>query len=189
MQNKNYFVHESSIIEDGSKIGSGTKIWCFCQIKNGAIIGEDCNIGNNFFAESGVVVGNHVKIKNNIALYSGVVIEDDVFLGPNCVFTNVINPRSFIERKKEFRKTIVQKGATIGANATIVCGHIIGAYSFVGAGSVVTKDVPNYGLVYGNPAKLHGYVCECGTKLLDNFVCPNCGKRIKNISGEKDKTK
>jgi UDP-2-acetamido-3-amino-2,3-dideoxy-glucuronate N-acetyltransferase len=176
MQNKKLFFHSTAIVDPEAQIGSGTRVWCFCQLMAGAVIGEDCNIGNGCFIESGVTIGNHVKIKNNVALYTGVVVEDDAFLGPNCVFTNVINPRSFIERKKEFKQTFVKKGASIGANATIVCGHTIGRYAFVGAGSVVTKDVPDYALVYGNPAKQHGFVCECGEKLDFSLTCKKCGK-------------
>lgn len=177
-----YFVHDTSLVDCSAEIGRGTKIWQFCNIMGDTSIGGNCNIGQGVFVESGVEIGNRVKIKNNVALYSGVVCEDDVFLGPNCVFTNVINPRSFIERKHEFRKTIVRKGATIGANATIICGHTIGAYSMVGAGSVVTRDVPDYALVVGNPARVKGYVCQCGEKLKsidDMYLCNKCGKRYR----------
>lgn len=177
-----YFVHATSLVGNNAEIGKGTKIWQFCNIMGDTSIGSNCNIGQGAFVESGVALGNRVKIKNNVALYSGVVCEDDVFLGPNCVFTNVINPRSFIERKNEFRKTVVRKGATIGANATIICGHTIGAYSMVGAGSVVTKDVPDYALVAGNPARIKGYVCQCGEKLnaLENmYLCSKCGKHYR----------
>lgn len=179
-----YFVHATSLVDGSAEIGSGTKIWQFCNIMGDTNIGENCNIGQGVFVESEVMVGNRVKIKNNVALYSGVVCEDDVFLGPNCVFTNVINPRSFIERKDKFRRTIVRKGATIGANATIICGHTIGAYSMVGAGSVVTKDVPDYALVMGNPARIKGYVCQCGEKLeaIDvMYLCSKCGKQYRKI--------
>jgi UDP-2-acetamido-3-amino-2,3-dideoxy-glucuronate N-acetyltransferase len=183
MQDRKSFIHTSSLVDPNARIGDGTKIWCFCQIMNGAIVGRDCNVGNNCFIESGVIIGDRVKIKNNIALYTGVIIEDDVFLGPNCVFTNVINPRSFVERKKEFKETIIKKGASIGANATIVCGHTIGKYALIGAGSVVTRDIPDYGLVYGNPARIHGFVCECGEKLDASLKCGRCGKNY-SISGK-----
>lgn len=175
-----YFVHATSLADSSARIGKGTKIWQFCNIMGDTDIGENCNIGQGVFVESGVRVGNRVKIKNNVALYNGVICEDDVFLGPNCVFTNVINPRSFIERKNEFRQTIIRKGATIGANATIICGHTIGAYSMIGAGSVVTKDVPDYTLMVGNPARMKGYVCQCGEKLDASnsmYVCIKCGRR------------
>ena len=158
-----FFVHESSYIEDGVNIGENTKIWHFCHIMGGAKIGNDCQLGQNVFVGKNVTIGNHVKIQNNVSVYQDVEVEDDVFLGPSCVFTNVINPRSFIEKKSEFKKTYICKGATIGANATIVCGVTIGEYAFVGAGSVVTKDVPPYALVYGVPAQVHGKVdkaCE-----------------------------
>ena len=168
-------IHETAYIEDGAVIGEGTSVWQNCIIQNGARIGDNCNIGANVYIESGVIVGNGVKIKNNVALYKGAIIEDDVFLGPNCVFTNVINPRSFIDRKHEFKETIVKKGATIGANATIICGNIVGEYAFVGAGAVVTKDIENYALVMGNPARKHGYVCKCGCKLDDSYFCDKCG--------------
>ncbi len=181
---KNYFVHESSYVDDGCVIGEGTKIWHFSHIMKDCIIGEKCNIGQNVVISPGVVLGNGVKIQNNVSVYTGVICEDGVFLGPSCVFTNVINPRSFIERKDEYRKTVVKKGASIGANATIVCGHDIGKYAFIGAGSVVTKDVPDYALVYGSPAKVQGYVCECGAKLRfsdGKAVCEACHKKyIKN---------
>lgn len=169
-------IHESATVNLGAKIGEGTSIWQNCIIQDEVIIGENCNIGANVFIEKGVKIGNGVKIKNNIAIYSGVEIADDVFLGPNCVFTNVINPRAFISRKHEFRKTIVDKGATIGANATIICGHTIGKYAMVGAGCVVAHDVSDFTLVVGNPDKILGYVCECGCRLNMNLICSTCGK-------------
>lgn len=177
---KKYFVHESSYVDDGCEIGEGTKIWHFSHIMKGCTIGEKCNIGQNVVISPGVVLGDGVKIQNNVSVYTGVVCEDGVFLGPSCVFTNVINPRAFIERKDEYRKTTIKKGASIGANATIVCGHDIGRYAFVGAGSVITKDVPDYAMVYGTPARIHGYVCQCGNKLhfSDGIAkCPACEKR------------
>lgn len=173
-------IHPSACINDRVQIGVGTSIWQNCIIMEQVVIGEHCNLGANVFIESGVVIGNRVKIKNNIAIYSGVTCEDDVFLGTNCVFTNVINPRSFISRKSEFKPTIVKKGASIGANATVICGHVIGEYALVGAGAVVTKDVPAYALVLGNPARLKGYVCKCGTTLGkkdDNLCCSVCGNQ------------
>ena len=170
------FIHPSAVIDEGASVGEGTRVWHWCHIMKGAIIGDNCNIGENAFIESGVKLGNGVKVKNNVALYTGIECEDNVFLGPNCVFTNVSNPRSFIERKNEFKKTIIRRGATIGANATIVCGHDIGEYAFVGAGSVVTKTVPPYTMVVGNPAKFYSYVCSCGYKLDPNLICPNCKK-------------
>jgi len=176
-----YFAHESSFIDEGCEIGEGTKIWHFSHIMKGCKIGKNCNIGQNVVISPGVVLGNGCKVQNNVSIYSGVVCEDGVFLGPSCVFTNVINPRAFIERKSEYRRTIIKKGTSIGANATIVCGHSIGMYAFVGAGSVVTKDVPDYALVYGTPAAVHGYVCRCGEKLnfhLGRSICPICGERF-----------
>ncbi|GAQ24563.1 acyltransferase [Tepidanaerobacter syntrophicus] len=177
--NKDYFVHESSYIDEPCEIGRGTKIWHFSHVMQNAKIGENCNIGQNVVISPNVVIGNNVKIQNNVSVYTGVICEDDVFLGPSCVFTNVINPRAFIERKNEYKKTIVKKGASIGANATIVCGHNIGSYAFVGAGAVVTKDVPDYALVIGTPAKVVGYVCKCGNKLekINNiYKCSICSK-------------
>lgn len=155
-----FFVHESSFVEENVKIGDGTKIWHFCHIMPGAEIGENCQLGQNVFIDKNVSIGNLVKIQNNVSVYQDVEIEDNVFLGPSCVFTNVINPRSFIEKKNEFKKTHICKGATIGANATIVCGVTIGEYAFIGAGSVVTKDVPPFAMVYGVPAAVHGKVNE-----------------------------
>ncbi|HDR5039351.1 TPA: N-acetyltransferase [Bacillus anthracis] len=180
MSEKNYFVHESSYIDEPCKIGEGTKIWHFSHIMKNSVIGERCNIGQNVVISPDVVLGNNVKVQNNVSVYTGVICEDDVFLGPSCVFTNVINPRSFIERKEEYKKTVVKKGASIGANATIVCGYDIGRYAFVGAGAVVTKDVPDYALVVGSPARIIGYVCECGNRLVskDNtYVCSSCNKK------------
>lgn len=179
---RDYYIHESSYIGENVTVGEKTKIWQFCNIMDGVSIGKNCNIGQNVFMEQGVKIGNNATIKNNIALYTGVVCEDDVFLGPNCVFTNVINPRSFISRKKEYRPTLVKKGASIGANATVVCGSTIGSYAMVGAGSVITKDVPDYALVYGNPARLKSYVCKCGKKLTKSneyYVCSECGKKYR----------
>lgn len=180
MSDNEFFVHESSYIDKPCTIGKGTKIWHFSHIMANSVIGENCNIGQNVVISPDVILGNGVKIQNNVSVYTGVICEDDVFLGPSCVFTNVINPRSFISRKDEYRKTIIGKGASIGANATIVCGHNIGKYAFVAAGAVVTKDVPDYALVMGNPARVKEYVCECSEKMNWNnnkFVCPNCGKK------------
>lgn len=160
-----YFVHESSYVDEPSTIGSGTRIWHFSHIMKDCAIGRNCNIGQNVVISPGCTVGNNVKIQNNVSVYTGVTLEDDVFCGPSMVFTNVINPRSHVERKDEYRKTLVRRGATIGANATIVCGITLGAYSFIGAGAVVTRDVPDYAVVYGNPAKLRGWACDCGLML------------------------
>jgi UDP-2-acetamido-3-amino-2,3-dideoxy-glucuronate N-acetyltransferase len=173
-----YFVHESSYIDEGAEIGSGTKIWHFCHVMPHARIGERCNIGQNVLVASHVTIGNNVKIQNNVSLYTGVIVEEDAFLGPSMVFTNVINPRSHVIRKDEYKTTLVRKGASIGANATIVCGVTIGQYCFVGAGSVVTHDVPDYALVYGSPARLRGWMCQCGIQLVfteDRAVCQECG--------------
>lgn len=177
---EDYFVHESSYVDMPCLIGKGTKIWHFCHIMQDAQIGEDCNIGQNVVILPGVKLGNRVKIQNNVSVYTGVECEDDVFLGPSCVFTNVYNPRAFIVRKDEYRETIIKKGATIGANATIVCGATVGRYAFVGAGAVVTRDVPDFALVYGNPARVRGYMCTCGQKIdfeLHKSTCGECGKR------------
>lgn len=180
MAEKAYKIHESSFVGENTLIGNGTRIWQFCNIMDGVEIGENCNVGMNVFMETGVKIGNHVTIKNNISIYSGVECEDDTFLGPNCVFTNVLTPRSFISRKNEFKKTIVHKGATLGANCTIVCGHDIGRYAMVGSGAVVTKSVSDYVLVVGNPAKKIGYVCECGERIYADadgiYRCVRCNK-------------
>lgn len=162
---KNYFAHETAVIDDGCEIGAGTKIWHFSHIMPNCKIGEGCNVGQNVVVSPQVVLGKNVKVQNNVSIYTGVVCEDDVFLGPSMVFTNVINPRSAINRKNEYAKTIVKKGASIGANATIVCGHDIGRYAFIGAGAVVTKSVPDYALVIGNPARQAGWMSEYGHKL------------------------
>ena len=182
---KDYFVHESSYVDEPCLIGKGTKIWHFSHIMKDSIIGENCNIGQNVVISPGVTLGNNVKIQNNVSVYTGVICEDDTFLGPSCVFTNVINPRSFIERKEEYKQTVVKKGASIGANATIVCGYNIGAYAFIGAGSVVTKDIPDYALIVGNPGRVVGYVCQCGNRLEEletKYKCNTCNKEyeIKN---------
>ncbi|NJD02102.1 MAG: N-acetyltransferase [Ruminiclostridium sp.] len=161
----NYFVHQSSYVDEPCRIGDNTKIWHFSHVMSGCSIGNDCNIGQNVVVSPEVKIGNRCKIQNNVSLYTGVICEDDVFLGPSCVFTNVINPRSHINRKDEYRQTIVKTGASIGANATVVCGHNIGRYAFVGAGSIVTKDIPDFALVMGNPARVRGWVCKCGEKL------------------------
>ncbi len=168
MNDKDYFVHASSYIDEPCLIGRGTKIWHFSHIMPNCRIGENCNIGQNVVISPDVVLGNGVKIQNNVSVYSGVICEDDVFLGPSCVFTNVMNPRSFINRKEEYRKTYIKKGASIGANATIICGSTIGRYALIGAGAVVTRDVPDFALIIGNPGKIAGYVCKCGEKLAFN---------------------
>lgn len=157
-----YFKHESSYVDEGASIGEGTKIWHFSHVMAGAKIGERCSLGQNVNIGGGALIGSGVKIQNNVSVYDDVIIEDDVFLGPSCVFTNVVNPRAFVERKHEYKKTIVKRGVSIGANATIVCGVTIGEYALVGAGSVVTKDVPPYALVYGVPAEVHGKVNKEG---------------------------
>lgn len=173
-----YFVHSSSFIDDGAEIGEGTKIWHFCHIMSQSRIGKNCNIGQNVFIQANVVVGDNVKIQNNVSVYDGVILDDDVFLGPSMVFTNVVNPRSHISRKNEFVTTLVGRGATIGANATIICGVKLGAYCFVGAGAVVSRDVPDFALVVGVPAQLSGWMCKCGNKLsFEKLVatCNQCG--------------
>lgn len=166
MNMKNYYSHETAIIDEGCEIGEGVKIWHFSHIMTNCIIGEKCNIGQNVVVSPEVVLGKNVKVQNNVSIYTGVICEDDVFLGPSMVFTNVINPRSAVNRKSEYAKTVVKKGASIGANVTIVCGHDIGEYAFIGAGAVVTKTVPAYALVVGNPAKQIGWVSEYGHRLV-----------------------
>lgn len=185
-----YQVHESSYVDEGCRIGDGTRIWHFCHIMSGAVVGERCNIGQNVVISPGVTLGNNVKVQNNVSIYTGVELEDDVFCGPSMVFTNVINPRSHVVRKNEFRRTRVGRGASLGANSTIVCGHDIGRYAFVGAGAVVTKDVPDYALVIGTPARIVGWVCECGVKLSGGAVppasvrCPDCGATYTTHNGQ-----
>ena len=178
-----YFVHESSYVDESAVVGNDTKIWHFSHVMSGARIGERCSIGQNVNVGGRAVIGNGVKVQNNVSIYDDVIIEDDVFCGPSCVFTNVINPRAFVERKDEYKTTLVKKGASIGANATIVCGVTLGRYCFVGAGSVVTKDVPDYALVYGSPAKQHGWICECGEKLGKDKSCSSCGKVYNEKTG------
>jgi UDP-2-acetamido-3-amino-2,3-dideoxy-glucuronate N-acetyltransferase len=177
-----FFVHESSYIDDGAEIGAGTKVWHFCHVMPRARVGERCTIGQNVLVASDVTIGNNVKIQNNVSLYTGVIVEDDVFLGPSMVFTNVINPRSHVSRKDEYRTTLVRRCASIGANATIMCGITLGQYCFVGAGAVVTRDVPDYALVYGSPARVRGWMCQCGEQLqfamldgVERAVCKSCG--------------
>lgn len=173
------FVHESAYVDPGASIGAGTKVWHFCHVMPGAVIGRDCVLGQNVVVMNGAKIGNNVKIQNNVSVYEGVEIEDDAFCGPSMVFTNVINPRSAVSRKHEYRRTLVRKGATIGANATIVCGVTLGRYAFIGAGAVVTRDVPAYALMTGVPARRTGWVCECGVKLdeeIIEIICPACGK-------------
>ena len=179
-QDVGYFVHETSIVEEPHEIGDGTRIWHFCHVMPEVVIGRDCVLGQNVFIGRGARIGNNVKVENSVSVFEGVALEDDVFCGPSCVFTNVINPRSHVSRKHEFRPTLVKKGATIGANATIVCGNTIGRYALIGAGSVVTSDIPDYALAYGNPARPKAWVCECGTKLDfgqgKRAKCAQCGK-------------
>ena len=180
---KEYYNHETAVIDDGAIIGTGTKIWHFSHVMDSAEIGENCVLGQNVFVGNKVILGNNVKVQNNVSVYEGVVCEDDVFLGPSMVFTNVINPRSAIERKTEFKTTLVKKGATIGANATIICGITLGEYCFVGAGAVVTKDVKPYALMTGVPARQTGWVSRAGHVLGDDFVCPETGEKY-NLAGE-----
>ena len=177
MSTKNFYAHESAFIDEGSTVGEGTKIWHFCHVMKGAEIGQHCILGQNVYVGSTAKIHNYVKIQNNVSVYDAVIIEDHVFCGPSMVFTNVSNPRSEIERKTEYQITRVSKGASIGANATIICGVTVGRYAFIGAGSIVTKDVPNFALIYGNPAKQKGWICRCGIKLSNQVEIPS-----KNIS-------
>lgn len=176
-----YFVHESSYIDEPCSIGAGSKIWHFCHIMQDCTIGENCTLGQNVMVSSGVVLGNNVKVQNNVSIYSGVVCEDDVFLGPSVVFTNVINPRSAIQRKSEFKNTWVKKGVSIGANATVLCGITLNEHAFIGAGSVVTKNVPAFALITGNPGRQTGWMSKAGARLQFN----ENGNAICSISGEK----
>jgi UDP-2-acetamido-3-amino-2,3-dideoxy-glucuronate N-acetyltransferase len=182
-----YFVHESSIVDEGAEIGQKTKIWHFSHVLAGAKIGENCSFGQNCCVSSGVVIGNNVKVQNNVSIYEGTTIEDDVFLGPSCVLTNVTNPRSQVTRKSLFEKTLLRRGCTIGANATIVCGVTIGRYAFVAAGAVVSRDVPDYGLMMGVPARQNGWMSRHGHRLADPdsdgiMICPESGFRYKEAS-------
>ena len=180
MQQPQYFAHESSYVDEPCSIGSGTKIWHFSHIMKNSRIGARCNIGQNVVISPDVVIGDNVKIQNNVSVYTGCILEDDVFCGPSMVFTNVVNPRSHVIRRDEYKTTLVRKGASLGANCTVVCGVTIGRYAFIGAGSVVTKNVPDYALIYGNPAILRGWMCNCGVKLsfaVETAMCAACGAR------------
>lgn len=176
-----YFAHETAVIDEGCIIGAGTKIWHFSHIMTGCVIGENCNFGQNVVVSPKVVLGNNVRVQNNVSIYEGVICEDDVFLGPSMVLTNVINPRSAVSRKQEYMTTLIKKGASIGANATIVCGNVIGSYAFIGAGAVVTKEVADYALIIGNPGRQTGWMSEYGQKLKFN----EDGEAICSESGEK----
>ena len=181
-----YTAHPTAIVDEGAQIGDGTRIWHWVHISGGAHIGADCSLGQNVFVANRVVIGNNVKIQNNVSVYDEVTLEDDVFCGPSMVFTNVINPRSHVSRKHEYRPTLVRKGATIGANATVVCGHTLGRYVFVGAGAVVTADVPDHALVVGVPARRIGWMCRCGERLpagAGKVVCAACATAY-SIAGE-----
>jgi UDP-2-acetamido-3-amino-2,3-dideoxy-glucuronate N-acetyltransferase len=171
------FVHESAYVDEGATIGAGTKVWHFCHVLGGAVIGERCSLGQNVVVMNGTRVGNNVKVQNNVSIYEGVELEDDVFCGPSMVFTNVLNPRAHVSRKHEYRKTLVRRGATIGANATIVCGTTLGEFAFVGAGAVIADDVQDYALMVGVPARRIGWMCQCGERLPDSGegTCAVCG--------------
>jgi UDP-2-acetamido-3-amino-2,3-dideoxy-glucuronate N-acetyltransferase len=182
-----FFVHESSYVDEGCEIGAGTKIWHFSHVMTRSRIGRACNIGQNVVISPDVVIGDNVKIQNNVSVYTGVTLEDDVFCGPSMVFTNVVNPRSHVSRKDEYRPTHVKRGATLGANSTVVCGHTIGRYAFVAAGAVVTRDVADYALVVGNPGRVAGWMCHCGVKLASGSrppaaaACGACGARYQAV--------
>lgn len=181
-----YSAHESAIIDDGATLGDGTKVWHFSHVCGGAKIGDKCSLGQNIFVGNDVVIGNNVKIQNNVSIYDAVYLEDDVFCGPSMVFTNVFNPRSHVTRKHEYRKTLVKRGATIGANATVVCGATIGEYAFIGAGCVVNKDVKPYAMMVGVPARQIGWMCQCGVKLDfngDSAICQTCDGHYKLANG------
>jgi UDP-2-acetamido-3-amino-2,3-dideoxy-glucuronate N-acetyltransferase len=173
------FIHETACIDAGARIGTGIRIWHWTHVCPNAVIGENCSLGQNVFVADGVVIGNNCKIQNNVSIYKGVILEDGVFCGPSMVFTNIHNPRAEISKMDQVRPTLVKKGATLGANCTIVCGHTIGQYAFIGAGSVITKDVPDQALMVGNPAKQMGWACVCGERLTDDFVCLACGNQYK----------
>jgi UDP-2-acetamido-3-amino-2,3-dideoxy-glucuronate N-acetyltransferase len=181
-----YFAHESAYVDEGAVVGAGTKIWHFCHVMPGAVIGERSSLGQNVVVMPGTRIGNNVKIQNNVSIYEGVVLEDDTFCGPSCVFTNVINPRSHVSRRSEYRQTLVRRGSSIGANATIVCGVTLGEYSFIGAGAVVTSDVPAYALMVGVPARRVGWICQCGERLQlrDGAArCAACGAAYEERNG------
>ncbi|HEU5357852.1 MAG TPA: acyltransferase [Gemmatimonadales bacterium] len=181
-----YFVHESSYVDDGAVIGKGSKIWHFSHVMAGAVIGERCNLGQNVVVMPGTRLGNNVKVQNNVSIYEGVILEDDTFCGPSCVFTNVMNPRSHVSRKHEYRTTRVRRGASIGANATIVCGVTLGEYCFIGAGAVVNRDVPAYALMVGVPARRAGWMCQCGERLALHdgaAACGACGATYRESDG------
>jgi len=181
-----YFVHESSYVDAGAVVGAGTRIWHFSHVMPGAVIGERCNLGQNVVVMPGTRLGNNVKVQNNVSIYEGVELEDDVFCGPSCVFTNVMNPRSHVSRKAEYRRTLVRRGATIGANATVICGSTLGAYAFIGAGAVVRGDVPDYALMVGVPARRVGWMCQCGERLALRSAeaeCAACGARYREEGG------
>ncbi len=180
---KNYFVHPTALVDEGARIGAGCKIWHFSHILSGSELGENCGLGQNVVVGPNVRVGRGVKIQNNVSVYEGVTLEDEVFCGPSMVFTNVVNPRADIVRKSEYRPTLVRRGATIGANATVVCGHTLGERCFIGAGAVVTGDVPAYALMYGNPARRHGWMCRCGLQLPTELVCGGCGRAYRETPG------
>ena len=188
---QNYFAHETAVIDEGARIGAGSSIWHFCHLMSGAALGEGCKLGQNVFVASGVVLGRNVKVQNNVSIYEGVTCEDDVFLGPSMVFTNVSNPRSAVVRQGQYEQTRVGKGASIGANATIVCGNNIGDYAFIGAGAVVTKSVPAYALVAGNPARQIGWMSEYGHRLVfdenGRAACPESGERYELKGGRVEK--
>ena len=177
------FVHESAVVDAPCEIGAGTKIWHFCHVMSGCRLGRGCSLGQNVFVARGVVLGDNVKVQNNVSIYEGVECERDVFLGPSMVFTNVSTPRSHVSRKHAYERTLVRRGATVGANATIVCGHTVGAFAFVGAGSVVTRDVPDHALVVGVPARRIGWMCACGVRLDPRLDCPECGARYALADG------
>jgi len=186
MSKPDYFVHESSYVDDGAVIGAGTKIWHFSHVMGGAVIGARCNLGQNVVVMPGTRLGDNVKVQNNVSIYEGVELENDVFCGPSCVFTNVLNPRSHVSRKHEYQRTLVKRGGSIGANATIVCGVTLGEYAFIGAGAVVTADVPSYGLMVGVPARRVGWMCQCGERLhvaAGRAACAGCGAAYEEQTG------